>query len=90
LIPIVFHKMGTVNVFLSTLIVNSVGLISNFVVIMVMDRIPRVPHLAVSYTAAAIATVLIGISNNYIAIVVVAMISNFLTSFPWGTFLTLY
>jgi sugar phosphate permease len=82
--------MGTVNVYLSTLIINSVGLLSNFVVVFVMDRIPRIPHLAVAYIAAAIATVLIGISNNYVAIIVVAMIANFISSFPWGMFLLFF
>ncbi|KAL9651472.1 hypothetical protein ABK040_001419 [Willaertia magna] len=86
LIPIVFQDLDIGNVYLNTFYVTLVGLLSSVLVVIIIDRVPRKMLLTVSFILTGLVTAFIGVNSesNY-KMLVLAMSSNFLASFPWAT-----
>ncbi|KAG2386213.1 hypothetical protein C9374_002659 [Naegleria lovaniensis] len=88
LLPIVFVKLQDNNVYLNTFWVTGVGFISNIITLFVIDRISRRALMSSTFIVTGILTAVVGVSEDPIYVLVLSMLSNFFSSFPWAVVYT--
>jgi len=88
LLPIVFTKLQNNNVYLNTFWVTGVGFISNIFTLLIIDRVGRRALMSSTFIITGILTAVVGISEDPVYVLVMSMLSNFFSSFPWAVVYT--
>jgi putative MFS transporter len=79
--PIAFDKLGT-NPFLASLSGYAVGLVGNILIMLFLDRVPRIPLLVIGFLISGIITAVVGVNSNPYYVIIMVTIVSFTSTVP--------